>query len=139
MKKVISLALLALFYLCPAFAQGPVNVAVSAVTEDMVGKSFVYDLKELIGHSATYRLVDESDTKNTTVLRIVSLSVDESGQNNSSAAISVVLTLKGDGVEYFFDQWSVLVGSQSTQSMARKILASVDHDLDELRKVLNKR
>jgi hypothetical protein len=122
-------------------AQQRIALCIDAVADDAVGKSFVYDLKEEIGHSASYRYVSsEADTEGIS-LSIVTLSDEHENQNNLTASVSVVLGLKRKDQVWpvMLNQWVLHVGRSTTREAARRMLANVDHDLDEIRRELNRR
>jgi hypothetical protein len=120
-----------------ATAQSQWPVQVDARATDSVGKAFVYNLKEAIGHSATYKLVDDNPTS--LVLHIVTMSTTDDTENNPNSVISVVLVLKDKNVEYYDDNWVVITGKSKTAEMANEILANVDGELDQLKKAAKSR
>jgi hypothetical protein len=66
------------------------------------------------------------------------LSDEGDTSNNKSAAVSAVLVLKlkDQPWPYFLDQWVIHVGFEKTESMARKMVANIDHDVDTIRMAL---
>jgi hypothetical protein len=97
-----------------AFAQNRIPIAIEARADDAVGKSFVYDLKEAIGHSALYRYVSSDSQTQGISLSIVTISLQQTDDNNNECAVSVVLRLNvADApIPYYLDHWVVLVVRQ---------------------------
>jgi hypothetical protein len=134
-KSTIIAILTPLFTLAvPAMAQQQyrIPVGINASTDDQIGQSLVYTLKEQLLRSAVFSYTTDQTGF---VLNIVTVA----SSSNVQGAAAVVLTVKDkEGNQYYLDQW--VAGMTNTDdkitSMARHLLASLSEDMDRFQKAL---
>jgi hypothetical protein len=124
--KLKILLLFCLFAGAQTVAQtGRIRIWVEAKTSDAVGRSFVYQLREEIAHSALYALADSRE-KAFLDLSIISASLDEA--DNTGSAVSIVLFWLDGKNRMFMDQFLMVVGAHKTLECAQRLMAFVDSD-----------
>ncbi|MGB8061621.1 MAG: hypothetical protein WCF26_06990 [Candidatus Sulfotelmatobacter sp.] len=124
-----TLLLFCLFATAALAQTSRIPIWVEAKTSDAVGRSFVYQLREEIAHSALYSLADTRE-KTLLVLYIVSTSPAAEDANNSASAVSMVLlweTTKCGPI--FLNQFVSMVGLDKTHEITQRLMAQVDAEV----------
>lgn len=116
-----------------------VAIWVQAKTSDEVGKTFVYQLREQIAHSALYSL---AESRERAVLELSVLSQSQTGvdENNSESAFSVALILiTTEKHSEFLDQFVITkVGVKTTPETVRRLMTGIDTDVQDLKAAASK-
>ena len=137
MKSRLSAVLLAIFlvaYSSPSLARTP--VVVDHVGKDSVGQRLAYELREVIRGSQSMRLVTAKESDPRIVIHLITIdTLSSSPGNGTSAAMTVAydsdnLSLRG----YLLTTVVQNCGSQKTQECARNLAASIDDELEYVRK-----
>lgn len=137
MKIRISRFLLALYLIgqpLASWARSP--VVVEHAGQDSVGQRLAYELREVIRASQSMRLVTASEADPRIVVYLVTIETSRSSPGSSTSAAMTVaydsdaLSLRG----YLLTTVVQNCGTQRTQECARDLAASVDEQLEKVRK-----
>ena len=122
-----------------------VNVSLSHIGEDSIGKQFAFAIREAIRGSNGFRLTQPDDSG--LQIRLITIDPEEKGQSNWTVATSVItmtnfLPLDRTKPQTWYPIYmtaSVLtVGQSRTNEQARSVIATLDGQLDRYRKDLAK-
>lgn len=133
MKK-LALTFSLLFFGLSSWARSP--VVVEHVGKDSLGQRLAYELREVIRASQSMRLVTASETDPRIVIYLITVETSRASPGSSTSAAMTVaydsdaLSLRG----YLLTTVVQNCGSQRTQECARDLAASVDEQLEQLRK-----
>jgi hypothetical protein len=131
---VLAFALLFVGHPLSSWARSP--VVVEHAGEDTLGQRLAYELREVIRASQSMRLVTTAEADPRIVVYLVTIDTSRSSPGSStSAAMSVAydsdaLQLRG----YLLTTVVLTCGSQRIQECAKDLAASVDEQLEEVRR-----
>jgi hypothetical protein len=122
---------------CSLCAVAQTRIAIGASAEDTVGKSFVFELKEVIRqHPGSYTYVEQSanGTCNCVIVRIVSEGINDFSLVGIEAGLD---SSTGYPLEYFLNQWVLAVTPQTAASKAHELVVELDKRLSDVHKALS--
>jgi hypothetical protein len=115
-------------------ADKKIPIYLQLTTNDTVGTTFGYTLREQLKASQSYEVVlRQADAL--FVIGVVSMGSSESGRASdpTDTVTSIVLLVNNaDGYDYFLDQWVMRIGRERTAVMATDIIAAIDKDVQEV-------
>lgn len=130
MKKTLFVTVFLLLSISVASAQSRTPVWVEHESVDTIGRQFAYALREQLGHSVAYPLVDSEDSSSL-IVHLVTVDpmrgLDRGSFEGSVTAISWALTYRSETFRsYFLTSGIQVVGRLSIDEMARSLLGAID-------------
>jgi hypothetical protein len=131
------------FAVSPAHAQisSPVNVVINESSDDPVGRSLIYELKEEVNTSSQMRLTDPEQVDSGIKVNIVTLDKnEESRYSGSSTTFSIawsyfILTESGY-MDMYLTQSVGYVGADRVANQARSLAASTNEKVEMAEEVI---
>jgi hypothetical protein len=106
------------------------TIMVDATSDDVVGQSLVYQLKDQINRSSMYKLVySENDAG--FVIHIVTIKESDGNQTAYSAVLSMP-QLSKKGFNYYITNQVGFCGASVTESCASRILSGFDQPMTDV-------
>ncbi|MGE5563421.1 MAG: hypothetical protein ACM3ZV_08930 [Bacillota bacterium] len=106
------------------------SIMVSSTSDDAVGQSLIYYLKDDISRSSMHRLVYTEDDA-AFVIRIVTLKENE-GRSAAYAAVLTMPQIDKKGFNYYVSSQVGYCGADVTERCASDILAAFDQPISEV-------
>ena len=128
-------AAIALGYPRMAAASEKIPVYINSTTEDTIGTTWVYNLREQLKASQTYEVVVKQSDAIFTIN-----AVSQEDDKNISTMLAVVLTLQSDkpGWTYYVTQWVISCGRERIAQSVQNTIAAVDKQVNDFIKALQK-
>jgi hypothetical protein len=133
MKYFIAV-ILALIASSVSAAEKKIPIYVGAATDDIVGTTYAYQLREQLRASQTYDLVVRQ-ADSIFVIGLVTIdpqkTLNEGIQTTVAAGITLAIN-NGDGYDYLVHQWVVSVGKLKVAGSVSDIVAAIDKDVQAI-------
>jgi hypothetical protein len=131
-RGLLLIAILVGFAAQEAAAQTKIAIYVDGAGTDTVGTTFLYQLREQLKASQSYRLVDDEEDAAFHV-GVVSLDPDHTRNASVRTIVSISLSIETSWEhDYLVTHWVVLAGADMVNSSVTDVIAAVDKHIQPI-------